>query len=363
MNSALTVIIPTYNRPDRLRRALRYWSQSPYQLLVADGSDLSNEAIAKEFNISNYFWDNKSSLVDRWVQAIHLVKTEFLLICADDDFVGFDACEKCVDYLQVNPNTSAALGLLLYFDNSSKRAVFSKAYEHYRVPFFETRCDLPIIYAYNKKELKNRICHGFRFYYTFMYAVQRTSCIKNGLHGFPKLTNDNPFEIQFNLINLMFGEMVILPFLFGVRESIEGSAGSRNSCITKWMHSDPESFKIWCDFCISRLVEASEVSLEEAKLIFSRAISAYQDFILEYWGDGSIEGFSIANKLKNFVKKVFKNTIPIRFLLAFRDLRRKKLESKLLEPNLVSLTRNEYGVKSVPDAIRIQNAILAESEL
>ena len=36
---ALTIIVPTYNRPAALARLLAYWAPLPVQLIVVDGSD------------------------------------------------------------------------------------------------------------------------------------------------------------------------------------------------------------------------------------------------------------------------------------------------------------------------------------
>jgi len=351
----LTIIVPSYNRPDRLHRALSYWCQSDWEVIVADGSELSNEVIAGEFKVSKYLWDNKSSLVDRWISAINQVESEFLLICADDDFVGFDACEKCVSYLKSYPTASSAQGLYLGFDNSFKCPLFYPYYNFYRKPFFDPLSKSYPLFEYNQSAISERIFNGFRYYHTLMYSVQRTSNVKKGLINFPKLTNDNPFEIQFNFLNLMFGKSVILPIFYGVRESIIGSAGSSNACVTDWIENDPVSFNEWRNFCVAKFVGNLGLSHEGGQDLFEIALLGYKQFVEELCqvDTGGITGL---NKILSIPKNLLKSCLPGKLIAKIREKNVKKRTG--MEPDLVQLARNLYGEDSVPDAMRIQQAIL-----
>ena len=67
IKSKLTVVIPTYNRRDRLNRAVRYW-KGHFPVIVADGSDSDNsDLISKDFF---YYHDSRAGLIDRWIYLL-----------------------------------------------------------------------------------------------------------------------------------------------------------------------------------------------------------------------------------------------------------------------------------------------------
>jgi len=93
--SELTIIIPTYNRPFQLERAIEYWRDTPVTVHILDGSEkpwfpigvfpgtntISYNHLPQ--NIGESSTDNYSR---RIALATELAKTNYSALCSDDDF-------------------------------------------------------------------------------------------------------------------------------------------------------------------------------------------------------------------------------------------------------------------------------------
>jgi len=97
----LTLVIPTHNRPKRLRRILEYYSEIEIRIMICDSSKdkFPKKYLGKNvkhFHYKNWPYSKKLS------NCIKKVKTKYLLICADDDFIIPSAIKKCIDFLVKN---------------------------------------------------------------------------------------------------------------------------------------------------------------------------------------------------------------------------------------------------------------------
>ena len=345
MDHKLTILVPTYCRPDRLKRSVSYWSQRDFPCLIADGSPQTNkDIIPTNFK---YYWDPNQNLFDRWYSSISLVKTPYFILCADDDFIGFDAIAKCVNFLESYSEYSCAHGLYGTFVNHKGGYQFSELYKLAKI------CESV------QSSNTDRIVDKFQNYFLTMYSVQRTENVRRFLNGFPSLSNGNAFEMQFTLGNAIFGNHKIFPFLYGVREGIDNSAGCTTPNLDHWKTSDPQSFNEWRNFCAD-LIQREVPGISDGGQLFDQAFSAYCEFLEKNYGP-RIHSAAILNQIKNRTKNLIKRFIPANLLAKLRPKNLNLLTG--WEPDLVEMTRRLYGEESVPDAIRIQNAIFAESEL
>src|SRR5438132_10402716 len=102
----VTVLIPTFNRPDLLARLLRVLSKNPNvpRLIVADSSDVGvrarNRAMVEGFenHLTYLEYLNTVKPLDKFADALDRVDTPFVLICADDDFLFLESAAECVQF-------------------------------------------------------------------------------------------------------------------------------------------------------------------------------------------------------------------------------------------------------------------------
>ncbi|MFA7281146.1 MAG: TIGR00180 family glycosyltransferase, partial [Sterolibacterium sp.] len=130
VSTNITLIIPTYNRPDLLKRAISYWSAYGHQLIIVDGSDVPNEECTKydtEDGIT--YFHMPVSIEQRILFAASQVATDYVAMIPDDEFYLPSALEEARDILDSMPDVSFVAGATIAFKTIDGR-LFSR--HHYR---------------------------------------------------------------------------------------------------------------------------------------------------------------------------------------------------------------------------------------
>ena len=96
----LTIVIPTYNREEGIRKSIQYWESIGVQVLILDGSDqrifadgrMINNSRITYFHFPNVLGESKfwGSYGRRMKFAVKHVTTKYVALCADDDFLAID---------------------------------------------------------------------------------------------------------------------------------------------------------------------------------------------------------------------------------------------------------------------------------
>ena len=169
MPAKLSVVIPTYNRPQLLPRALRFLkAEHNVPIVVADGSPpdaaATNAAICKGMggDISYFHVPSPAgpvaqvnSAVQRLCTALSMVGTPYVVFCADDDLLMVESALGCVDFLEKNADYVGCQGLAVGFrvesrllkvehveyqdlsiDGSDVSARLMQLFSHYESPFY-----------------------------------------------------------------------------------------------------------------------------------------------------------------------------------------------------------------------------------
>lgn len=116
----ITLFIPTYNRPEFLLRALRYYYSMNFHGKISIG-DSSDEAIAKQIREAISQFANSLDINYRHLpgcnsaMVVHILAEEadtaYATIIGDDDFLIPSGIAKCVNFLNVHPDYVAAHGV------------------------------------------------------------------------------------------------------------------------------------------------------------------------------------------------------------------------------------------------------------
>ncbi len=118
-----TLVIPTYNRPHLLASLLGYLQaeRAECHVLVADSSrpeslEANRKFVAKS-NLDVEYVDFPVEMdpFDKFRESIHMVRTSFCALCADDDLVVLDGVRHCLDALRVEPRAGVAQGYSFSF--------------------------------------------------------------------------------------------------------------------------------------------------------------------------------------------------------------------------------------------------------
>ena len=107
--SELTIVIPTYNRPFELERAIEYWRDLPVTVHILDGSEkpwFPVGALPSASKITYHHFpqvngeDSKDNYFRRMKFASELCNSRFVALCSDDDFFTVEGLKVALKSLR-----------------------------------------------------------------------------------------------------------------------------------------------------------------------------------------------------------------------------------------------------------------------
>ena len=113
----LTIVIPTYNREQIIRKSIKYWESLGVRVLVLDGSDqrIFADGLLSGHSRISYFSFPKISIESEFFGsygrrmrfAASNVTTKYVALCADDDFLLNSGVVKALRILESNSSLDA----------------------------------------------------------------------------------------------------------------------------------------------------------------------------------------------------------------------------------------------------------------
>jgi glycosyltransferase domain-containing protein len=236
MKEAVTILIPTHNRHPYLGRILDYYDKSGLPVIVADSTPT---AFFFEGNRQDCYLHlpgvNLSAKLDL---ALQKVRTPYVVICADDDFLIIDGVAVCVDFLQRHEDFVAAQGNSINYRLDGARIDF-------RVMYPELSLEISMDKAFDRLE------RMFGDYKSFFYAVYRTAQLKTAFrHLGQTISNLYLNEYVTGIIPLAWGKYIELPVFYQVREYSESSDDKRTPNLDRIFFDNAyvNEREAWLDF-------------------------------------------------------------------------------------------------------------------
>lgn len=233
----LTLIIPTFNRPHHLKRALSFYNEKKfkYRIIIADSSDekvsfnnYQTVSLFPQLLISFYTFDTSISHRQKVASIISYVDTPYVLMGAEDDFFIPESIELCLKFLVNNNSYSAVQGSYLgfTFKPQNQDIDFYMMNEVYGMRSIEG------------EQPENRFKEVSCNYISTWYAIQRVCDFKAIVEDMVYAASDVLFfEYFVNSLLAWRGKIKFLPFLFMVRELSFASEGAQKKV---FMDSDKE---------------------------------------------------------------------------------------------------------------------------
>ena len=249
--TSLTIIIPTYNRPQYLENLLTYLNSfdNEFEIVIADSSSqenkIKNELIIKRTIIKHKImylndFSNNTNLINKLLLVLAKISTKYSVICADDDFISPIALERSVSFLENNETYTAVHGKYLGFWK-----------ENYR--------DKPRIFWNNKystisldqKSLVKRFFFHFLNYgipnsgFPTFYSVHKTKFLEMIFKEVSKYTDDMRFgELLLSLLTVIHGKVKYIDVLYGFRKSYDfESSGNQLLNFKSFIANDSFKYK------------------------------------------------------------------------------------------------------------------------
>jgi glycosyltransferase domain-containing protein len=228
-----TVLIPTYNRPNHLKRILSYYYQYGRELAIVVADSGSTENKKKNAQIISSFaeasilhldqYDLKIDPAHKILDALEHVNTEYCLLCADDDFVTPKGIQESVDFLDQNPDYISAYGNDVWFSFKYDRRGKPK----FTYKYYESLVNTQL-------EAKDRLLRQTTDdHVATYYAVRRTHFMKVFLGEAAKIASGLQFAGALRLTpDLFFAELLILwlPPIYGKMKCLDNLYYVRDDC-------------------------------------------------------------------------------------------------------------------------------------
>lgn len=255
-----TLVIPTYNRPELVRRLVRYYlgRGTVIQLLVLDSSRAEiATANAAWFggcgpNVRHVIYPDTLPPGAKLARGLPMVNTPYASFCADDDLVFPQGLANAIDFLAANREYVCAHGLYLNFrvgdqlepgeappPGGIRNPQCLHVWREYGGPGNEAN------------HPGARIFRLFQSYESLYYAAFRTRDLRDifaEVEAIPTLHYQELFQSVGTLIK---GKVKRLPGLFAARQSIEAAQPERDNWQTYyWFASNPaEVLEHYRDYC------------------------------------------------------------------------------------------------------------------
>ncbi len=125
----VSVVIPTYNRPDFLTKTLKSIIEQTYPnmeiIVVSNGISKNNKKAAKELNDPRIIYvdqENSGGPASPRNHGISIAKGQYVAFCDDDDLWISDKIEKQTKALEENPEYGLCYSKMLRFDDQKEWA-------------------------------------------------------------------------------------------------------------------------------------------------------------------------------------------------------------------------------------------------
>ena len=105
----LTIIIPTFNRKQVLNRAIDYYSKFNCKIIIADSSENKSHTNLSNKNIE-YVHLPQLNFSSKLYYCSGLIKTKYVCLSADDDFLSLSGLFKGIEFLEKNKDFSSVHG-------------------------------------------------------------------------------------------------------------------------------------------------------------------------------------------------------------------------------------------------------------
>ena len=300
MIAKCTILIPTINRVNFLKRILNYYNsfKEDYKIIIGDSSTDENKLQNKKnisvfSNLDILYLDHYSSKINpyhKFPDMLNYVDREYCVFCADDDFIIPSGINQSVTFLEKNPDFSVAQGKFIAF--SIRNSKSKRLKQFHWIPIYTNES---IIFSDPKDRMYE---HLSNYYLQTLYAVHRTALSKL---AFKEILNSKVDPMQFgellpSMLDLIYGKTKNLDVLYAARQL--------NSRVADWPSlleymkagKYDEEYAKFKKCLVKHLIKNSQMNGDEAKKLIDEAMSAY----LKKYYSKSFKGILIG-KMSNFL--------------------------------------------------------------
>ena len=222
LNTQFTLVMLTHKRPGFLRRALQYYKDFPGTLLVLDSSPAPATDIAERFPQVDYRHLPQYDYMGFQAKIKHgldLVKTPYMALVADDDFILPGAIAESLDFLEAHPDYGICQGYSMMYLAEAGHT------NYYRRDKKLGQED------YASDDPRQRVLDYLYAFIPPFYAVTRTVLLQDWMAQIPERLRFEWLEVSHTYFLLANAKARLLPIPYAVREANYG-ASEHNTEVT-----------------------------------------------------------------------------------------------------------------------------------
>lgn len=281
LRDQLTMIIPTRNRYDRLKRLLTYLRAHACtaRLMILDssssappGGDELEQLLMECGAAIRLTYDADQPPLEKMLDGLARVHTPYVVLCADDDFLIPSALKAAVDVLVARPEVSLVHG------QSCMLHVVDGAIQ-WVDPY--PQCHLL------QSTAAERLQAHFRRYTVTFYSMHRIEALRRNFELVcgAKLDWHTWGELALSALAVIQGKALALPQLYMIRE---GHAGMNSAAIVRERGLDPfdclvessftrehGSYEIFRDCLVPELIRHDGLQAAQARTVIKYAFWPY----------------------------------------------------------------------------------------
>ncbi len=204
----VTLILILHNRHYNMDRLLKYYNNFESRIILADSSQVQYKySCSKDF--FSHIYTPGFSFTKKIENALSLVETPYVVMCADDDFIIAESIKECAEFLDNHPDFAVAQGFAIQYKKIKpldENVEFGSLYKD-------------LNYSKETEEPIERLNNFFKHYRSLLYAVHRTEVLRTAYKDSGDIvTNLYLNEYLSGLLPIFSGKYKELPILYQVRE-------------------------------------------------------------------------------------------------------------------------------------------------
>lgn len=269
MSDRVTFVIPTFERPRLLTRALRWYTERGYHVIVADGGSAPHATAGSMPGVTYLHQPGSESHV-RIRNLVIATSTPYVVFCADDDLLIHEAVEDALDVLDADEGCASVQGRYVTFTEDVGRLAVKPAY------LLSTEQDV------SGPDVASRVVAMFDPYHQWSYAVHRRDTLErvyDDLVPRSGLVNANLIELLVALVTAANGEARILPRFYAAREVLPVSSGTVTATLADIVRDPSQAGELeaFLRSSIEHVMDAGQLGERAAKETVTVALNGYLD--------------------------------------------------------------------------------------
>jgi len=344
----ITIIIPTYERPEKILRALDYWKQYPVEVIIMDGSpkrSILNTTLIKYPNV--VYHHVVSSFEERLMQGASNVKTPYGMFLSDDEFLIYPALVEACEALKSEHELSAVLGSSVQFSVFRGQMVGAICYSSSQLLKIDGESPL------SRLEQRHK-CPGNIIF----YSLTRANILKLAAEFISEKKYSCQYisEYQMEAVLCSAGKVRVLNRLMWLRS----------------LETPPVSFKGWRrsvhfdQWCMDNknIAELSHLKKSADKFLSMAGVGdkkipgkIFIDKYSKYEEDINKPERTLKNKIKIHLRQFFE-LLPSKLKFHIRNLKTSLTKNTLMQIDQVLIELKYHGVRTdVVDIMRIKSLV------